>query len=116
MVEESQIPNTAEEIHATLSQLAVDLQTNKEFLQDEQLKYKRYEVLSQDSICIYSTNYRKRMLEESTTICHLLLKCSRQLPRRGNLRIWLKKLRKSKLLDLKPKKTAKKNLKKKRNK
>lgn len=44
MVEESQIPGTAEEIHSTLAQLAVDLQTNKEFLQDEQLKYKRYEV------------------------------------------------------------------------
>ena len=44
MVEESQIPNTAEEIHAQLAQLAVDLQNNKELLQDEQLKYKRYEV------------------------------------------------------------------------
>ncbi len=44
MVEETQIPGTAEEIHSTLAQLAVDLQTNKEFLQDEQLKYKRYEV------------------------------------------------------------------------
>ena len=44
MVEESEIPTTAEAIHARLAELSVDLQNNKDLLQDETLKYKRYEV------------------------------------------------------------------------
>jgi len=43
MVEESEIPATAEGIHAKLAELTVELQNNKELLQDETLKYKRYE-------------------------------------------------------------------------
>jgi len=44
MIDESLVPTTLEEVLTRLTNLSIELNNYKELLQDEESKYKRYEV------------------------------------------------------------------------